>query len=116
MLESLVLSLMTSGNSSAASAQAVIHSARNNSSASTSQIASVSYDHDGGNAMEEDHDEDSDVNTVSQGIGIMKVAEGRSMFVSEAHWFAILANVGIQSLFFFFTTSPFLPNPPIDCV
>ncbi|KAF4552346.1 Fungal specific transcription factor domain-containing protein 47 [Elsinoe fawcettii] len=99
-LESLVLSLMTSGNSSAANAQAVISNARNNSVAGTSQSANNSYDQDGENAMEEDEAEDSDVNTVSQGLGIMKVAEGKSMFVSEAHWYAILANIAEVKKFY----------------
>ncbi|KAF2226610.1 fungal-specific transcription factor domain-containing protein [Elsinoe ampelina] len=100
-LESLVLSLMSNGNSSAAaSAQAALNNARSSSIAGTSQSAGNSYDQDADNAMEEDHDEDSDVNTVSQGLGIMKVAEGKTMFVSEAHWYAILANIAEVKKFY----------------
>lgn len=93
-LENLVLSLMTSGGSAnTASAQSAINSARQNSIAGTSQSATNSMNQDTEDAMQEDHDEDSDVNTVSQGLGFMKVDGGKSMFVSEAHWYAILANV-----------------------
>ncbi|PNS18573.1 hypothetical protein CAC42_5112 [Sphaceloma murrayae] len=100
-LESLVLSLMTSGGSATtAGAQAVINTARNSSLGDTSHSASASLEQDGENAMEEDQDDDSDVNIVSQGLGVMKVDGGKSMFVSEAHWYAILANIAEVKKFY----------------
>lgn len=92
-LESLVLSLMTSGSgssSSTAAAQAALNNARNHSTAESSHSASASMDQDGESEMQ---DEDSDVNDVSQGIGVMKVDGTRAYFASDAHWHAILANV-----------------------
>lgn len=96
-LENLVLSLMTTGQgASTASAQAAINSARQSTSAGAdgSQIAGGSVDQDEGSMMQEDHpDDDSDINDVSQGLGIMKVDGGKAVFASDAHWHAILANV-----------------------
>lgn len=38
------------------------------------------------------HD-DSDVDQVAKSIGIMKVDNNKSIFASEAHWYAILGEV-----------------------
>jgi len=92
-LENLVLSLMTNGsqNAGAAAAQAAISSARSNSLGGTS--ASHSMDADGESIMQENDGEDSDVNDVSQRIGIMKMDNGKAVYASDAHWYSILADV-----------------------
>lgn len=50
-------------------------------------------DHDGESEMQDQIEEDSDVNDVSQGIGIMKMDGTKTVFSSDAHWHAILANI-----------------------
>ncbi|KAF2152967.1 hypothetical protein K461DRAFT_277731 [Myriangium duriaei CBS 260.36] len=93
-LENLVLSLMTSGQgSTTASAQAAINNARNNSITDTTHSAGASMDQDGESEMQDQIEEDSDVNDVSQGLGVMKVDGSKSIFASDAHWHAILANI-----------------------
>jgi len=89
---------MTNGsqNAGAAAAQAAISSARSNSIGGTS--ASHSMDADGESIMQENEGEDSDVNDVSQRIGIMKVDNGKAVYASDAHWYSILADVSIIDL------------------
>lgn len=95
-LESLVLSLMTSGPQAAgpAAAQAVISSGR---SASIGTSARASLDPEGDDTINECDGEDSDVNDVAQSIGIMKVDNGKALYASDAHWYAILADVSLWS-------------------
>jgi len=97
-LENLVLSLMTNGSSqqngaSAATAQAAINSARSSSIGAISKSHSI--DADGEDMIREDDPEDSDVNDVSQRIGVMKVDGGKAVLISDAHWYTILADVRI---------------------
>lgn len=93
-LESLVLSLMTNGAQApgAAAAQAAITSSRSNSlGASMDQPLDV----DGEDMIKEEGEgDDSDINEVANGIGVMKVDNGKAIFASDAHWYAILADVG----------------------
>jgi len=95
-LEGLVLSLMTSGGSqpgTAAAAQAAIRSSRSDGLGTGSEL-----DVEGSDKIKEEMDgrqreDDSEVEQVSRGIGIMKVDNGRAMYASDAHWYAILGEI-----------------------
>ncbi|KAL1302497.1 hypothetical protein AAFC00_002887 [Neodothiora populina] len=91
-LESLVLSLMTNGHQSAGptAAHAAITSSRSDSLANSSATSFMPSDP---NSIREVEGEDSDVNDVAQGLGIMKVDNGKAMFASDSHWYAILADI-----------------------
>ncbi len=89
-LESLVLSLMTNGSQAAgpAAAATAILGSRTAGSLDDSQVL------EDDDMNEEQRDEDSDVEQVSRSIGIMKVQNDRQFYASEAHWYAILSDVG----------------------
>lgn len=103
-LEGLVLSLMTNGAQSAgpAAAAAAI-------SSSTSDLSPLSSrDHDTGhedNSMikeEDGEDEDSDVESVSNSFGVLKVdsEKGRSMYIGDSHWHLVLADIAEVKAYF----------------
>ena len=101
-LEGLVLSLMTNGAQSAgpAAAQAAIANSMN-SSASDHQfdISGLSSGMSNGqpeSIPEEDAGEESEMETVTKSIGVMKVNNNQTIFASEAHWYAILGEVRID--------------------
>ncbi|KAK6442281.1 hypothetical protein LTR95_001472, partial [Oleoguttula sp. CCFEE 5521] len=105
-LEGLVLSLMTNGQGQpmeggATAARAAIHSSRSNSLSTASDLR---LDVEGTDMIREEGengDEDSEVEQVSKGIGIMKVDNtGRAMYASDAHWYAILAEIGEVKRYF----------------
>ncbi|KAK0897242.1 hypothetical protein LTR91_004306 [Friedmanniomyces endolithicus] len=102
-LEGLVLSLMANGQpGAAAAAQAAISSSRSNSLSTGSELR---LDPEGNDMIEEEPDltregEDSDVEQVSKQIGIMKVDNGRTVFASEAHWYAILGEISEVKQYF----------------
>ena len=101
-LESLVLNLMSSGGNEVpgaarAAAQAAINTSRSGSmgmgpepqllmehSDLVKEEAARAHGHG---------EEDSEVEQVSEGIGIMKMDNGRALFASEAHWYAILGEI-----------------------
>jgi hypothetical protein len=90
-LEGLVLSLMTNGAQSAGpvAAQAAIAN-----SLSGSTLDSISYPNDGPESIQEDDEgEDSEVEQVAKSIGVMKMDNNKTIFASEAHWYAILGEV-----------------------
>lgn len=95
-LEGLVLSLMTSGSQpgGTAAAQAAIDASRSYSVSSSSDLR---FDRSGVDVIQEEAEdgegEDSEVDQVSKGIGIMKVDNGRAVFASDAHWYAILGEI-----------------------
>lgn len=97
-LEGLVLSLMTNGGSqpgAAAAAQAAINSSRSNSLSTGSDLR---LGMEGSDMIKEEveyqpGEDDSEVEQVSQGIGIMKMDNGRAVFASDAHWYAILGEI-----------------------
>ncbi len=95
-LEGLVLSLMGSGSQpgGSAAAQAAISASRSNSLSAGSDLR---LDVEGSDMIREEGEngegEDSDVEQVSKGIGIMKVDNGRAVFASDAHWYAILGEL-----------------------
>lgn len=100
-LEGLVLSLMTNGAQSAgpAAAQAAIANSLN--STSTDQQFDMSNMGSGMSSgqpdsiPEEDAGEESEMETVTKSIGVMKVNNNQTIFASEAHWYAILGEVRI---------------------
>lgn len=101
-LEGLVLSLMTNGGpgDGAAAARAAISTSRSNSLSTASDLK---LDVEGSDMIQEENEngeEDSDVEQVSKGIGIMKVDNGRAIFASDAHWYAIMAEIGEVKKYF----------------
>ncbi len=95
-LEGLVLSLMTDNSQSGgtAAAQAAIYASRHNSRYTSSDLRGDMSRTD--TIQEEDEDgeaEESDTDQVAKGIGIMKVHDGRAVFASDAHWYAILGEI-----------------------
>lgn len=101
-LEGLVLSLMSTGASQGpstarAAAQAAIDQSRSNSLSNASEYK---MDGDGSGLMQQESyqsrqpgEDDSEVEQVREGIGIMKVDNGRAVFASDAHWYAILGEI-----------------------
>jgi hypothetical protein len=98
-LEGLVLSLMTNGAQSAGPAAAQAAIAQSMSSASSDQQYDIGHM---GGAMstgapesipEEDVGDESEMETVTKSIGVMKVHNNATVFASEAHWYAILGEV-----------------------
>ncbi|KAF2232309.1 hypothetical protein EV356DRAFT_517607 [Viridothelium virens] len=89
-LEGLVLSLMTNGNQAAGPAAAI---AAISGSGST-ESADAPIDMNGDDMIKEDQEgEDSEVDQVAKSIGIMKVDNGKSLFISDAHWYTILSDI-----------------------
>jgi hypothetical protein len=96
-LEGLVLSLMTNGAQSAgpAAAAAAISRSQSDSTGSAS-FPSNDYDGDVGDMIkEEDEDDESDVETVANSLGVLKVDadKGKSMYLGDSHWHLVLADV-----------------------
>lgn len=94
-----MLSLMTNGAQSAgpAAAQAAIAQSLNGTSAdppfdSTTMKSGMSNGAPD-SIPEEDADEESEMETVTKSIGVMKVNNNQTIFASEAHWYAILGEV-----------------------
>ncbi|GAB7364928.1 hypothetical protein MBLNU230_g5716t1 [Neophaeotheca triangularis] len=102
-LEGLVLSLMTAGGQqqgggagAAAAAQVAINGSRSNSTTNSMGGASELRLYRGEDDMIKEEGEmpdESDVDQVSRGIGIMKMDNGRALFASDAHWYAILGEI-----------------------
>jgi hypothetical protein len=99
-LEGLVLSLMTSGASGAptAIAQAAIAASRSESFSTASEPVS---DHTPIDMItEEGEGEESEVENLSHGIGVMKMDGAKAIFASEAHWYAILCEISEVKKYF----------------
>lgn len=97
-LEGLVLSLMTNGAQSAGptAAAAAIAGASSGSISGSSADNALDVDIEEPEAIKEEGEngtEDSDVDQVAKSIGIMKMDNGKTIFASEAHWYAILGEV-----------------------
>jgi hypothetical protein len=99
-LEGLVLSLMTSGAPSAttAVAQAAIAASRSESFSSASEHVSEHTPID--MITEEGEGEESEVENLSHGIGVMKMDGAKAIFASEAHWYAILCEISEVKKYF----------------
>ncbi|KAL9056166.1 MAG: hypothetical protein Q9162_003127 [Coniocarpon cinnabarinum] len=92
-LEGLVLSLMSTGNPAAAqAAQAALGGPQSGGS-----VGSGEMDQDQQEPVDSGRqgprDEDSEVERVSNSIGIMKVQNDRNIYASEGHWYAILSDI-----------------------
>jgi hypothetical protein len=100
-LEGLVLSLMTSGSQpgSAGAARAAISNSRSDglSTASNRQVDPGGEDMNPEGAEGED---ESEVEGISRGIGFMKVDNGKTMFASDQHWYAILGELSEVKRYF----------------
>ena len=102
-LEGLVLSLMTneSQQGGTAAAQAAINASRSYSQSTGSEFQ---LDVEGSDMIKEEGEnvdgEDSDVEQVSRGIGIMKMDGSRAVFASDAHWYAILGEISEVKKYF----------------
>ncbi|EGP92110.1 fungal specific transcription factor [Zymoseptoria tritici IPO323] len=102
-LEGLVLSLMTSGpqSGSTAAAQAAIQGSRSNSLSTGSDLrldpggADLIVEETEGNGEDE-----SELENISHGIGIMKMDNGKAMYASDAHWYAILGEISEVKKYF----------------
>ncbi|TKA66750.1 hypothetical protein B0A49_06540, partial [Cryomyces minteri] len=77
-----------------AAANAAISSSRSNSFGTSLGTADAPVDLETEDTIkEEDEGEDDGVEQVSRGIGVMKVDNGRAIFASDAHWYAILSDI-----------------------
>ncbi|KAF2716589.1 hypothetical protein K431DRAFT_12929 [Polychaeton citri CBS 116435] len=102
-LEGLVLSLMTAGGQPGAvnAAQTAISSSRSNSLGTGSELHTVPENAEmGQDDFPLNGSDESEVEQVSRGIGIMKVDNGRSIFASTDHWYAILGEIGEVKKYF----------------
>ena len=102
-LEGLVLSLMTNGSQTGgtAAAQAAISASRSNSLSTGSNFGIDTGSNDMiPEEVETGDAEDSEVEQVSKGIGIMKMDNGRAVFASDAHWYAILGEISEVKKYF----------------
>ena len=91
-LEGLVLSLMTTGSQSTDSTAAQRALSLHSSSGSMEYPQDVEID-----GVEENgapRGEESDTEQVAQSLGVMKVDNNKSMYFGDAHWAAILSDVG----------------------
>lgn len=97
-LESLVLSLMGTGAQAGSSAAGPPASATTSRSPTFTQPSHDTEDSemDGRIAPHED----SDVESMSRSIGVMKVANDRQFYASEAHWWAILSDISEVKSYF----------------
>jgi hypothetical protein len=96
-LEGLVLSLMTNGAQSAgpaAAQQAIANSMSNGSEENQYEMQ------DGPDSIPEEPVEESEVEHVTKSIGVMKVHDGRAVYASEAHWYAILGEISEVKTYF----------------
>ncbi|KAI5369487.1 hypothetical protein Slin15195_G003630 [Septoria linicola] len=100
-LEGLVLSLMTSGAqpATASAAQAAIGNSRSDS---LSTSADLKLDPSGADMIREEGEgeDESEVEGISRGIGIMKMDNGKAVFASDAHWYAILGEISEVKKYF----------------
>lgn len=94
-LEGLVLSLMTNGAQSAGPTAAAAVISRSQSD-STGSSYPPDFERDDDNMIkEEDEDYESDVEGVTNSLGILKVDadKGKSMYFGDSHWHMVLADV-----------------------
>jgi len=97
-LEGLVLSLMTNGAQSAGPTAAAAAISRSQSdSAGTSSFPHAIDEEDDDMIKEEDEGEESDVEDVTNSLGVLKVDadKGKSIFFGDSHWHLVLADVSI---------------------
>jgi hypothetical protein len=93
-LEGLVLSLMTNGAQSAGPAAAAAAISRSQSDSAGSLPLDLDHDDDE-MIKEEDEGEDSDVDGVTNSLGVLKVDadKGKTLYLGDSHWHLVLADV-----------------------
>lgn len=94
-LEGLVLSLMTNGSQSAGPTAAVAAVSGDSSAGSARLVNDLEYDENVPGGAEE-----SETEQVTKSLGIMKVDNNKSVYISDAHWVSVLHEV-----------SPVIPTP-----
>jgi hypothetical protein len=102
-LEGLVLSLMTNGAQSAGPAAAAAAISRSQSDSAGSSFPLDLDREDDDMIKEEDEDEESDVEGVTNSLGVLKVDadQGKSLYLGDSHWHLVLADVSIFYLHLF---------------
>jgi hypothetical protein len=103
-LEGLVLSLMTNGAQSAGPSAALEAITRSQSDSAGSSSFPPDLDGEDDDMIKEENENDngdSDVEGVTNSLGVLKVdaVKGNSMYYGDSHWHMVLADV---SYFFFF--------------
>lgn len=97
-LEGLVLSLMTNGAQSAGPAAAQAAIGRSQSDSTTSSAFPADLDQDDDDMIkEEEEGEDSEVEGVTNSLGVLKVDadKGKSLYFGDSHWHLVLADVSV---------------------
>lgn len=95
-LEGLVLSLMTNGAQSAGPAAAAAAISRSQSDSAGSSSFPLDLDREDDDMIkEEDEDEESDVEGVTNSLGVLKVDadQGKSLYLGDSHWHLVLADI-----------------------
>jgi hypothetical protein len=100
-LEGLVLSLMTNGAQSAGPAAAAAAISRSQSDSAGSSFPLDVDREDDDMIKEEEEGEDSEVDGVTNSLGILKVDadKGKSLYFGDSHWHLVLADVSVPYLF-----------------
>lgn len=95
-LEGLVLSLMTNGSSAPGPAAANEALSAGPSVGSGSLGPSLDNELDDNQDMDADDDDESEIESVTKGFGILKVDQEnkKTFYVGEAHWAALLNEIG----------------------
>jgi len=98
-LEGLVLSLMTNGAQSAGPTAAAAAISRSQSDSAASSFPTELDRDDDDMIKEEEEGDDSDVEGVTNSLGILKVDadKGKSLYFGDSHWHLVLADVSISS-------------------
>ena len=99
-LEGLVLSLMTNGAQSAGPAAAASAISRTQSDSAGSSSFPPDLDREDDDMIkEEDEGEDSEVEGVTNSLGVLKVDadKGKSLYFGDSHWHMVLADVSYLS-------------------
>jgi ribosomal protein L12E/L44/L45/RPP1/RPP2 len=97
-LEGLVLSLMTNGAQSAGPAAAAAAISRSQSDAHSAGSTTFPLEHDREDddmIKEEEEGDDSEVEGVTNSLGVLKVDadKGKSLYFGDSHWHLVLADV-----------------------
>lgn len=95
-LEGLVLSLMTNGAQSAGPAAAAAAISRSQSDSTTSSAFPLELDREDDDMIkEEEEGDDSEVDGVTNSLGILKVdpEKGKSLYFGDSHWHMVLADI-----------------------
>ncbi|CAG8978383.1 hypothetical protein HYALB_00010402 [Hymenoscyphus albidus] len=102
-LEGLVLSLMTNGSQSAgpAAAAAAISRSQSDSAGSTGHPLELELE-DGDMIKEEDEGEHSEVEGVTNSLGLLKVDQdkGKELYFGDSHWHSVLKDINEVKQYF----------------